>query len=278
MNNTLPEDAKLQMTKGYAPRFDQISRLLTYVVRRTDASRVPKQDVMDAVGMSEHHVESLASLAAGMGLLVPVVYKPSAFGELVVRADPFFDDAGTLWVCHYQIASEERHVIWNRMANQILPEAEEPVTLDVAAQFDDLRTEFSEKSVKKHVPKELRAFFGAYTDYQLSELNYLTEVDGGYRLSAWPARVPDRVFFAITLLYRDRFRSGASGVEIPDLCHGSNSPGRLLNLSELRVREMLESLHRRGYLDIESRASLDQIRFNSELTALDVLGEYYAGS
>lgn len=278
MNNTLPEDAKLQMTKGYAPRFDQISRLLTYVTKRSDASRVPKQDVMDAVGLSEHHVESLASLAAGMGLLAPIVYKPTTLGELIVRSDPFFDDVGTLWVCHYQIASEERHVIWNRMANHILPAAEEPITLDVAAEFDDLRAQFSEKSVKQHIPKELRAFFGAYTDYRFSKLNYLTEVNGGYRLSEWPARVPDQVFFAITLLYRDRFRSGASGVEIPDLCHGSNSPGRLMNLSELRVREMLESLHRRGYLDIESRANLDQIRFNPELTALDVLAEYYAGS
>lgn len=272
----LPQDAKLQVTNGYSPRFDQISRLLNYVAGRRDVGRIPQSDIADAVGLSARQVANLASLAVAMGLLRRVVYKPTKLGSLVVRHDPFFDDPGTLWICHYQIASEARHVIWNRMANRILPEAEQPVTAaDVAAQFYDLRERFSAKSVAKHVPKELQAFFRAYTDYRFSKLEYLAGIDGGYLLSHRPEAVPGPVLLVLALQYRDCHRPGATGVEIPDLCHSDNSPGRLLNLSELSVREILESLNRRGLLSIESRANLDQIRFRPDLSALDVLGAYY---
>jgi DNA-binding Lrp family transcriptional regulator len=272
----LPQDAKLQVTNGYSPRFDQISRLLNYTVGRSEVGRIPQSDIAEAIGLSARQVENLASLAVAMGLLRRVVYKPTELGALIVRDDPFFDDLGTLWICHYQIASQERHVIWNRMANRILPEAKLPVTAaDVAAQFGDLRERFSVKSVAKHVPKELQAFFRTYADYRFQRLEYLADADGGYLLSDRPAAVPGPVLLVLTLQYRDHFRPGATGVEIPDLCHSDNSPGRLLNLAEQGVREMLEALNRQGLLSIESRANLDQIRFRPDLSALDVLSAYY---
>jgi hypothetical protein len=269
-------DAKLQVTNGYSPRFDQISRLLIYVAGRTDVGRIPKQDLADAMGLSESQVKNLTSLAAAMDLVRSIVYKPTEMGSLLVHHDPFFDDLGTLWICHYQIASQARNVIWNRMTNRILPMAQQPVTAaSVTAEFDDLRDRFSARSVDKHVPKEIQAFLRAYTDHRFRKLEYLGDIDGGYLLSDRPTAVPGLVLLALALQYRDRFRPGATGVEIPDLCHSDNSPGRILNVPELGVRQMLESLNRRGLLSIESRADLDQIRFGPDLSTLEVLSAYY---
>ena len=125
------------------------------------------------------------------------------------------------------------------------------------------------------MPKELQAFFRSYTDYRFSRLRYLVLADGGYRLADRPAPVPEDVLLALALRYRDRTWPGSTGLEIPDLCRGDNSPGRLLNLGESVLRESLESLHRRGLVGIESRANLDQIRFRPELSSLDVLTGYY---
>lgn len=272
----IPHGAKLQLTNGYSPRFDQISRLLIYVAERQDTGRVPKADLATAVGLAENQVKNLASLATGLGLLRPVVYKPTPLAALILEHDPFFDDLGTLWLCHYNLSAEPRHVIWNRMTNTILPAASGPVTAAaVAGQFDDLREQFTGKSVAKHVPKELQAFFRAYSDYRFSRLRYLVAADGGYRLADRSAPVPDDVLLALALSYRDRAWPGSTGLEIPDLCHGDNSPGRLLNLGESALRESLEALHRRGLLGIESRANLDQIRFRPELSSLDALAGYY---
>lgn len=272
----LPQDAKLQLTNGYSPRFDQISRVLIYVAGRPDTPKVPQTAIGEGTGLSVRQVENLASLATGLGLLRPVVYKPTPLGALILERDRFFDDLGTLWLCHYNLSAEPRHVIWNRMTNTILPAAGGPVTAaTVAGQFDDLREQFTEKSVAKHVPKELQAFFRAYSDYRFSRLRYLVAADGGYRLAERSAAVPEEVLLALALCYRDRAWPGSTGLEIPDLCHRDNSPGRLLNLGESVLRESLESLHRRGLLGIESRANLDQIRFRPELSSLDVLAGYY---
>lgn len=268
--------AKLQLTNGYSPRFDQISRVLIYVAGRTDTAKVPQAAIAAGTGLAVRQVENLASLATGLGLLRPVVYKPTPLAALILEHDRFFDDLGTLWLCHYNLAVDPRHVIWNRMTNTILPAAREPVTAAaVAGQFDDLREQFTEQSIAKHVPKELQAFFRAYADYRFSRLKYLVAADGGYRLAERSAPVPDEVLLALALRYRDRAWPGSTGLEIPDLCRGENSPGRLLNLGEAGLREGLESLHRRGLVGIESRANLDQIRFRPELSCLDVLAGYY---
>ncbi len=272
----IPQGAKLQLTNGYSPRFDQISRVLIYVAGRTDTPKVPQTAIGEGTGLSVRQVENLASLATGLGLLRPVVYKPTPLGALILERDRFFDDLGTLWLCHYNLSAEPRRVIWNRMTNTLLPTARGAVSAaSVAGQFDDLREQFTEKSVAKHVPKELQAFFRSYTDYRFSRLGYLVLADGGYRLADRPAPVPEDVLLALALRYRDRAWPGSTGLEIPDLCHGDNSPGRLLNLGESALRESLESLHRRGLVGIESRANLDQIRFRPEFSSLDVLAGYY---
>jgi len=279
MNNAskrASSDAKLQLTNGYSPRFDQISRLLGFAAGWAQTGRIPKADLAKATGLAENQIKNLASLATGLGLLRPVVYKPTPLAALILEHDRFFDDLGTLWLCHYNLSADPRHVIWNRMTNTVLPAASASVTAaTVAGQFDDLREQFTEKSVAKHVPKELRAFFRAYTDYRFSLLKYLVAADGGYRLAERSATVPDEVLLALALNYRDRAWPGSTGLEIPDLCHGENSPGRLLNLAEASLRDSLESLHRRGLVGIESRANLDQIRFRPDLSSLDVLAGYY---
>ena len=272
----LPPDAKLQASKGFYLYFEQVSRLLNATARQADKSRIPQVELMEAVGLSKYRVESLVSLAAGMCLIKPVVYLPTDFGLLVWHHDPFFDNPGTLWICHYLISSEQRYVIWNRMANEVLPQASELVGNEVATEFADLRDRFSEKSVAKHVPKELRTFFNAYTEQAFRKLYYLREVDEGtYALTDSPAPVPPGAFLATLLIYRNRFQSGASGLEVPAICTADHSPGRLLHLGEARVRALLNELHEAGRLAIEAKANLDQVRFRPGQTWVEAMQAYY---
>ena len=274
-NHQLPRDAKLQASKGYFLRFDEVSRLLHFLAERRDQSRNSQGSVMSATGLSKHHVESLISLASGMGLVLPIVYRATELGLLIHDQDLFFDDVGTLWLCHYSISSNLRYVVWNRMTNTILPRAQQPIASEVASEFADLRAKFSEKSVNKHVRKEIRALFNAYTEQQFSRVYYLKEINGRYQLRNSSALVPPLIFMCTLITYRDHFAPGASGLEIGTMCSADNSPGRLLNLREAQVRDLLDQLHRTDLLTIESRADLDQVRFGQELTVTQVLSRYY---
>jgi len=275
VNYPLPADAKLQASKGYFLRFDEISRLLHFVAERREQSRHSQKAVMMATGLSKHHVESLVSLASGMELIRPIVYRATELGLIIHDHDLFFDDVGTLWLCHYNISSNQRYVVWNRMTNVILPHVRGPIGSEVASEFADLRAKFSEKSVKEHVPKELQALFNAYCEQQFSRIHYLKEINGRHQLRNSSARVPPLIFMCALITYRDRFAPGASALEIGTVSTGDNSPGRLLNLREAKVRELLDELHRTDLLTIESKANLDQVRFGPELTVAGVLMRYY---
>jgi len=271
----LPPDAKLQASKGYFLRFDEVSRLLHYLSERREQSRNSQESVMAATGLSKHHVQSLVSLASGLGLVLPIVYRATALGLLIHDHDLFFDDVGTLWLCHYNISSNPRYVVWNRMTNTILPGAQRPIGSEASNEFADLRAQFSEKSVNKHVPKEILAFFNAYAEQHFTRLHYLKETNGRYQLRDSSALVPPLILMCTLLSYRDRFAPGASGLEIGTVSRADSSPGRLLNLREGQVRELLDQLHRTDLLTIESRADLDQVRFAQELTVNEVLSRYY---
>lgn len=272
--NLLPSDAKLQVTKGYAPMFGQLSRVLSYLLARTADARVPAEDIAQGTGLSGPHAEHLQSILAAMGLLQPRVLRLTDEGQAVATHDQYFGDLGTLWFCHYQIAANPRHIVWNRCCNAILPDARGPLAL-TAGHFADLSGVYTEKTLKKHVVKEIRSFVRAYTVHRFRNLDYLQQVDGRCNLSDTPAPVPDLVLLATIVSYRDAVQPGAAGLEIPLLCSGPNSPGRILHLSEWKLRAALESLSRQGRVAIESRANLDQIRFDALLSPSTVLARYY---
>jgi hypothetical protein len=73
----------------------------------------------------------------------------------------------------------------------------------------------------------------------------------------------------------DAVQPGAGGMEIPRLCRGENSPGRILHLGEWKLRTALEALSQDGRIEIESRANLDQMRFAAHLTPAGLLAQYY---
>ncbi len=272
--SALPPDAKLQLTKGYAPMFGQLTRVLGYLGTRVDDARVRTQDIAQGTGLSEPHVGHLGSILVGMGLLVPRVVRLTDLGKVVVAHDPYFGDLGTLWLCHYLVASNPRHIVWNRCCNALLPDAREPLYLS-SGHFADLSEQFTETTLKKHVVKEIRSFVRAYTVHRFRNLDYLLQVDGRCSLSSAPAPVPPLILLATIVAYRDAAQPGAAGLEIPLLCSGQNSPGRILHLSEWKLRTALEALGRQGWVEIESRANLDQIRFDARLSPAGVLAQYY---
>ena len=61
------------------------------------------------------------------------------------------------------------------------------------------------------------------------------------------------------------------------LIKGPNSPGRILNMEESTMRSILDQANHRGFLFIERKADLDQIRFREGITVETLLKIYYEG-
>ena len=270
------KQGKLQLTNGYYLHFDRITRLMHYVQQHPETRRFTQAELAEGTGLTRRQVESLGSVMTRMGLLRPVTYRLTRMGRLVPEHDVFFDDIGTLWLCHYHLASDTQVIVWNHMTNCVLP-AGRPVTAPEARDsFHPFLTGVTARSANKKLLEELRAFFNAYTEQAFRWLHHLRRTDEGtYALTDSPAPVPPGAFLAILLIYRDRFQPGASGLEVPTLCTADHSPGRLLHLGEARVRALLNELHEAGRLTIEAKANLDQVRFRPGQTWVEAMQAHY---
>lgn len=266
--------AKLQLSNSYPVDFDQLAQLL-HVICRDARGRIPVTDIAMRIGLPMRQVENLGSIAQALGLLRPIVYKPSTLGQLIESSDPFFDDLGTLWFLHYVISSDPRHIVWYRIINDIIPTRRRVTRDQIREALDDLRQRFTEYSVKKHVLKEVNTVLDAYTNQRFARLAYL-RVDGEWYSLAYREPIPALVLIASIFYFRDQQRPGDTAVTITDLLTAPNSPGVVFQLSEDRLRAQLEELRTLPGLSLESRADLDQLRLTDSITAEEWMHRYYA--
>ena len=270
------QDTVLEFTRGFYVHFDQISRVLSLVASDPDRSRFYRAELAEATGLSEIQAGIQVKIAAAMGLLAPIGYRLTDYGRLVNDHDLFFEDNGTLWVCHYALSAAPRRLLWNHLVNCLLPTGQPYSASDVRETLVCLTETHSARSLQRKVLKEVRSIFNAYADQSFRYLHYLHQTGAGaYALTDSPAPVPPGAFLAILLIYRDRFQPGASGLEAPTVCTADHSPGRLLHLGEARVRALLNELHEAGRLTIEAQANLDQVRFRPGQTWVEAMQAYY---
>jgi len=266
---------KLQLTKGFFADFGQIARVLTYAVLHQDEGGVPPDAYAASLGVSLSRAKNLSSLSVAFELIRPVVLIPTDLGLVIHRYDPFLDDLGTLWLLHYLVSSHERYVVWNRLVNQVIPENDRFSTAIARPYFADLGQFYSEHSMDKHVLKEISAVWNAYTEQAFRHLRYIRAESEQIYVRDDHEPVPPYIFCAAVLVYRERFLPGAATLDVSMLAHQANSPGRVFDLTERQVRDLLEEVKELGYIYVETRADLDQIRFRDDYDFLNVMRRYY---
>ncbi len=265
---------KLQLSKGYLVRFDQLARLLN-VTCRERRERHSSSDLAESVGVATAHLQHLCSIAQALGITTPRTYKPTSVGRLICEMDSFFDDIGTLWFLHYSIASDPRYVVWNRFSNVLSPSPRGFSLLGFRALFDDLKSQLAKYSGNRHISKETLTVLDAYTNQNFSRLAYLRADDDRYSLS-YREPVPPLVLAACIARYRARHRPGDTAISVADLLTAPNSPGWICQIPEDRLRASLEELRTQPGLALESRADLDQVRLTDNTPDHVWMERYYA--
>lgn len=269
---------KLQFTNGYCPRFDQISHILHYLLMQEGRKKIPRQEIVAALGTPDKQVENLTSMMTGFGLVQPRVAKLTTLGNAIIRGDPYFEKVETLWIIHFIVSSNPEWVVWHRIINMVIPTLDHMSVEYVSNNyFSDLVTQFSEKSIAEKLPKEVGAVLASYTRSELARLNILQQEGTGNFVRGNPVEIPGLAFLFCLLNYRDRFSPGASAMNVDDVCLAENSPGRVFNIPEYQVRNILGWLHSSGFIRMEQFANLDQVRLSDTVTQSSVLSLLYGG-
>lgn len=266
---------KLQLANGFFIDFSQISRLLNFSVKNQERGRIPVDIYATNIGMATRRTKNLCGIAGAFELIRPVVLTPTKLGLIIHAHDPFLEELGTLWLLHFTVASNKKHVVWNRLINQVIPENDEFSTTTARLYFNDLEEHFSQRSVEKNLQSEMAVIWNAYTEQAFRYLDYIQSESELIYTRGRREPVPSLIFCATLLKFREIYYPQAATISISQITDSENSPGRVFGLSKRQVRDLLEETKQSGFLFVESRADLDQVRFRDDIEFLDVVNRYY---
>lgn len=264
----------IKLTAGYRLDFGQIARIASFLNMPENEKLAGKQ-IADQLGISRARLGRLWMMARALGLGTKGIWKLTDLGKVIIEYDPYLDDIGTLWLLHFVISSDPDILVWNKMINHVFPENHH-VNMSIAKPyFEDALADFSVASYEQHLNKEIQSFFDAYTGQHFENLGYmLEEEDKNYRLTPSQS-IPPHILGASILIYRERFAPNVATLDINTLAQTDNSPGRIFALTQRQLRDLLENIKNKGYIFVESRADLDQIRFRDDIYPIDTIQRYY---
>lgn len=211
--------------------------------------------------------------------------------------DPYLEDAATLWLIHWQLAtSVNRATTWfwafsifNQ--NEFAKEAFSSKLINWAEK--STRNRISENSIKRDVDCFFRTYVSSPPtentimedtfDCPLAELNLISESSAGntYRFQRGPKlSLPIEIFAAALSEFWDDYFSGNNTLTLANIAYSEGSPGRTFLLDEDTLVEYLDRLDSltAGAMRYDETAGLKQVYLEKKMPPMEFINRYYENS
>ena len=265
---------KLQISNSYFLEFDQLARVLNFLLEQRTAKRISRKVLREDTGLADRQIAGLVSMGSAMGLIKPSVQILTTTGLIIAKHDIFLEGQGTLEWCHYKGAGSYKNFLWFEVFNHIL--AKEPaMTQDGWQEYfkKKLKGQYSDKTVNDHVPKEIRFIVDAYTkrNFNKLEILHISTDDQLYR-----RRYTSFNPLVLTAMIYDFCTANKAKLsQVGEMAVAPGSPAMVFGLDVASFRQQIEGLHDRGWLRYETTHNLDQIRLKPGFSALEFLTAHF---
>ena len=265
---------KLQISNSYLLEFDQLARVLNFLLEQRAAKRISRKVLREDTGLADRQIAGLVSMGAAMGLIKPSVQILTSDGLIIAEHDIFLEGQGTLEWCHYKGAGSYKNFLWFEVFNHVL--AEEPAMTQEGWQEyfkKKLKGQYSDKTVNDHVPKEIRFIVDAYTkrNFNKLEILHISTDDQLYR-RRYTSFTP---LVLAAIIYDFCTANEAKLSQVGEMAVTPGSPAMVFGLDTASFRQQIEGLHDRGWLRYEITHNLDQIRLKPGFSAIEFLTAHF---
>lgn len=246
-----------------------------------------REEALVTLGVGKNMVRSIRHwcLATGMieetagsGLARPL--RVSQLGESVLGEngwDPFLEDMGTLWLLHWQLATNQvRGLVWGLTFSVYLAEefSKRDLIKFISRQFERMEVRTTEGTIERevdcclltYVPSQTKQFSNLEETLNcpLNELGLIrfTPEESVYRFNVGPKPTLSAFIFGYSLLtFLSHYLQNRRTLAIEECIYPIGSPGQVFKLDENSVVEYLELLETKmdGRLRIQETAGLRQI-------------------
>lgn len=247
---------------------------------------------------SIHHWCRVTGLIEGDGVdsnnrrrFVPTTLGDSIFAD--DGFDPYLEDAATLWLLHWQLATNTNRATTWFWAFSIFGQNEfgrDTLTSELIDWSQrNTRNRISENSIKRDVDCFLRTYVPSRQtkttiiedtfDCPLVELNLISDSsdENTYRFHRGPKpSLPIEIFAAALSEFWDTF-SEESTLTFADMAYSPRSPGRTFQLDEDTLVEYLEGLENltEDALYYSETAGMKQVHRNRRINPVELLHRHY---
>ncbi|MFH1881648.1 MAG: DUF4007 family protein [Planctomycetota bacterium] len=265
---------KLQISNGHYLQFDQLARILHAINSRPRDKIVKMSSLEEDTGLPFRQVRNRISIARAMGIINKKVLQHTPLGSLISTYDPFFEMKGTLEYLHYLAAGNYYNIIWFEVFNNLLQQ-EPPMKYKGWTNYfqKSLSNEYSEFSLKDHMPKELRFIINAYSEKNFKKLEILYQDSQGFLSLRRYSRFYPLILSA--MIYDFCSKKETLLFQIEEMVTDLGSPARVFGLDAAMLRQQIEGLHDRGWLRYETTHNLDQVRLKSGFWAMEFLTAHF---
>lgn len=268
---------------------------------RADAGVFVRDDAITTLGVGKNMVRAIRHWCLAAGVLEEADQtglRPSAFGLALLAddgLDPYLEDPASLWLLHWQIATNRfRSTTWFWTFSHF-HEPEFTREALTSALFRWTQTlpgkQVAESSLKRDVEVFLRTYSPSRhsrgeaaedsLDCPLVDLGLIVQPTGSQSFQFRRGRqqsLPDGVLLYSTLAFWEANAPQAGTLAISDLARQPASPGRVFKIDESSLVERLEGIERLtgGAVSFGETAGLRQLYRREKMDAQDALAEAFS--
>lgn len=265
---------KFQISNGYLLDFDQLARILHFMLENRDAKKISRKVLLEDTGFANRQVESLVSMGAAIGLIKPGSQVLTATGLLIAEHDIFLENRGALEWCHYVGAGSIRNLVWFEVFNSLLPGTSSMTQNELTeALRNALEGQYTKRTIGKHLYEEVRFVIDAYMESNFRKLEILHQSSDS-RL--FRRRHTGFAPLVLTAMIYDFYAANEAQLwQVGELAVTPGSPAMVFGLDAALFRQQVEELHDRGWLRYETTHNLDQIRLKPGYSAIEFLTAHF---
>jgi hypothetical protein len=261
-----------------------------------------RDDAITTLGVGKNMVRSIRHWCLTSGVLTEGrdgggAVRPTDLGTLLLAdhgLDPYLEDPATLWLLHWQIASNRsRATTWFWTFSQF-HEPEFTREALTSALYRWTQTLPGKHVAESFLKRDVEVFLRTYVpsrpgrrgmaedslDCPLLELGLIVQPGGGpaYQFRRGAQRgLPNGVLLYAVLRFWETFAPSAETLALQDLARQPGSPGRLFKIDESSLVERLEGVERRtnGGMSYAETAGLRQLYRRKKLDPAEFLATAY---
>lgn len=274
-----------------------------------DGAFFSNERAMVSLGVGKNMVQSIKHWCLATNLIdgernasssTRIEYSPTEFGQLIISDkgyDAFLEDPATLWLIHWQIATNQSSCpTWFWLFNywHAVEFSKEQIYSEMSKWIEQNSDKnVSENLLKRDIDCCLRTYVhsrrstGAAAeesfDCPLTELNLLTELEDGKTYAfrrGMQKTLPDEILlFALDEFWKI-YGAGNSPISLEKLAHEEKSPGKIFKIDPESLILRLDKLKHvsNGAFSYSESAGIKQIFRHKETSSLDWLTKYYSNN